>query len=357
MKVVLAGGSGTLGRAIAADLTSRGDEVVVLTRDPRPDLPVRQVTWDGRTVGDWAEELVGANVINLAGALVDRPATPANVELLTRSRVEPTRALVKAAEGLDTHPEVWLQMSTLAIYGHAGNAALTETAPIPADGPPQMTGVATAWEAAAGTTPARRLALLRTGVVLDRGSPAMRRLTGLVRWGLGGRVGSGQQWVSWIHIADFLRIVRRCLDDPQLSDVVHVTAPHPVRNVTLMSSLRTVLRRPPAPPTPAPLVRLGARFLRTDPALALTGRHCVPAKLMQAGFEFRHPMLLPALRDLLRDLEAVFGPRSWRAAIRSSAFARRRRSYVPVLYAGPLTTPRGADRSSRSRTAGSKTAS
>lgn len=299
MKVVLAGGSGNLGRRIATDLSERGHDVVILTRSPRPDAPARQVKWDGTTAGDWTTELPGAAVINLAGALVDRPPTPRNIELLTTSRVEPTRALAQAVQESGTPAPVWLQMSTLAIYGHSGDAALDESAPIPDKGPPQMTGVAVAWEEAAGTAPAERKVLLRTGMVLDRDSPIMGRLTGLTRWGLGGRIGSGHQWISWIHIDDFLAIVRRCLTDPELSDVVHATGPHPVRNATMMASLRTLMHRPLSPPAPVPLVRIGARLLRTDPALALTGRHCVPAKLMRAGFEFRHPKILPALRDLL----------------------------------------------------------
>jgi len=148
VKIVLAGGSGSLGRRIAADLASRGDEVVILTRSPRSALPYRQVEWDGVTVGPWAAELEGAAIVNLAGALVDRRPTPANVELLKRSRVEPIQALVSAAETLTTPPTVWIQASTLAIYGDGGEAILDESSP-PADGPPQMAGVARAWEAAA----------------------------------------------------------------------------------------------------------------------------------------------------------------------------------------------------------------
>ncbi|HVF14713.1 MAG TPA: NAD-dependent epimerase/dehydratase family protein, partial [Acidimicrobiales bacterium] len=169
MKIVLAGGSGSLGRRIAADLAARGDEIVVLTRSARPGIPHRQVEWDGVTVGPWASELEGAVVVNLAGELVDRRPTAANVELCTRSRVEPTTALAIAAAGLATPPAVWVQASTLAIYGDAGEAVLDETSP-PADGPPQMAGVARAWEAAAEAArdTAGRMVVMRTGIVLDR---------------------------------------------------------------------------------------------------------------------------------------------------------------------------------------------
>ena len=299
MKVVLAGGTGSLGRRLAADLASDGHDIVILTRSPRPSIEWRQVEWDGRTVGPWAAELDGAALVNLAGELVDRRPTAANVELLRRSRVEPTSALAAAAASAATPPPVWLQSSTLAIYGDAGDTVLDESAPA-ADGPPQMAGVAKAWEAAASGAATDRLVVMRTGIVLDRGTPALNRLAGIVRWGLGGRVGNGRQWVSWIHVADFLAVVHRALDDPDLSGIVHVTGPNPVRNAELMAELRSVLRRPPAPPTPVALVRLGALLLGTDPALALTGRRAVPARLLGAGFAFRHPELRPALEDLLR---------------------------------------------------------
>lgn len=298
MKVVLAGGSGALGTRIAADLAARGHEVVVLTRSPRPDSPYRHVRWDGEHVGPWQAELAGAAVVNLAGELVDRRPTPTNIELLTRSRVMPTTALARAAEGLTTPVTTWIQLSTLAIYGDAGEPVLDETA-APADGPPQMAGVATAWESAATDVPADRLVVLRTAVVFDRDTPALDRLTNVVRWGVGGRIADGRQWVSWLHISDLLGIVRTVLADTELSGVLHATSPHPVRNDELMRTLRQLLRRPAAPPTPAWLVRIGSRVLDTDPALALTGRRCVPGRLREYGFEFEFPELRPALTNLL----------------------------------------------------------
>lgn len=296
MKVILAGGAGALGRRIAADLSARGDEVVVLTRRRRDDLPWRQLVWDGVSVGPWAAELDGAALVNLAGELVDRRPTAAGIALLTRSRVEPTRALAQAA--LEHPPQVWVQMSTLAIYGDGGEDVITEAHPV-ADGPPQMAGVARPWEAAAAGALAGRQVVLRTAVVFDPGAPALNRLTGLVRWGLGGRVGSGRQWVSWLHITDLLAIVRLALDDPELSGIVHATSPHPVRNRELMATLREVLHRPAAPPTPAVLARVGALVLRTDPDLALTGRRCVPERLARSGFVFRYPHLGEALKSCL----------------------------------------------------------
>lgn len=310
MKVVVAGGSGALGRALCASLTRSGHDVVVLTRHLR-DSPYRQREWDGATLGPWMEELSGSAVVNLAGELVDRRPTRANIELLTRSRVDPTQALARAAQEVADPPKVWVQASTLAIHGDAGEERVTEDS-APGDGPPQMVGVARAWEAAAADVRADRQVILRTSIVLDRDTPALRRLAGLVRFGLGGRVGSGQQWFSWIHVDDWLRIVHWCLGLPSStagaadvadsppSGVLVATAPHPVRNSELMSTLRSVLHRPAAPPTPELAVRLGSLVLRTDPALGLTGRRAVSTRLDDAGFVFEHPYLREALEDLLR---------------------------------------------------------
>jgi uncharacterized protein (TIGR01777 family) len=303
MKVVVAGGSGALGRRLCADLAARGHDVVVLTRTPRPG-PYRQVRWDGVTVGPWVTELDGAAVVNLAGELVDLRPTAKNLELLTRSRVEPTLALrAAAAEKLDAPVPVWLQASTAAIHGDAGETLIDEDTP-PADGPPQMAGVARAWEEAAAGAHAGRQVVLRTSIAFDRDTPALNRLARLVRFGLGGRIASGRQWISWLHIDDWLGIARWSLGVDELSapppsGVLLATAPNPVRNAELMAALRKALHRPAAPPTPEPLLRLGAVLLRTDPALALTGRRAVSRRLAEAGFEFRHPRLDGALDDLL----------------------------------------------------------
>jgi uncharacterized protein (TIGR01777 family) len=295
---VIAGGTGSLGRRVADDFAQRDHEIVILTRSRRPDIPHRQVEWDGRTVGAWASELEGAVLINLAGELVDRRPTTRNIELLRRSRVEPTQALVQAAEVLATPLVLWVQMSTLAIYGDAGQGVVEEGHPV-ADGPPQMAGVARPWEEAASGARADRQVMLRTSIVLDKGAPAFERLTHLTKFGLGGRISRGDQWVSWIHIDDFLAALRKVCDDPTLVGVLHVTSPNPIQNRDMMRELRSALQRPWSPPPPRPLVHIGALFMGTDPALALTGRRCVPSRLLEAGFTFKHPTFANALGDLL----------------------------------------------------------
>lgn len=298
-RVVIAGGSGSLGRAIVNHLTSRGYQIAVLTRRVREELDFEQLLWDGKTVDEsWGSALDGSILINLAGELVDRIPTRRNFELLKSSRVEPTVTLAKAAHEFGK-PALWLQASTLAIYGDAKELELDESS-TPASEPPQMTEVAKAWERSVSEEDAGRLIYLRTAVVLQKQTPALQRLVSMTKMFMGGTVAGGEQWVSWVHIADFLAALDFMIEHQEIHGIVHVTSPEPVRNRELMATLRKHLHRPWMPPTPALLVKVGAWLLfRTDPALALTGRRARPKKLMERGFVFAFSTLSSALDDLL----------------------------------------------------------
>ncbi|MEU2174290.1 DUF1731 domain-containing protein [Nocardia sp. NPDC019219] len=233
---------------------------------------------------------------------MDCRPTARNIAELRDSRVDSTRALVAAAATRDAPIDYWVQASTTAIWSDADETRCTESTPLPV-GLPQMTGVAEPWERSFDPAHAAHWTILRTSIVLDPQAPALRRLTQLTRVGLGGRVGSGNQWFSWIHIDDWLAIVRAALGlDPAIelpNGVLVAATDAPVRNRELMRLLRKHLHRPPAPPTPAPLLTLGAILLRSDPALGLTGRHATSEVLPKAGFTFRYPTLDKALGDLL----------------------------------------------------------
>lgn len=285
MKVVLAGGTGALGRRLSVRLAQSGFEVVVLSRRDVSVERARTVRWTGTDLGGFVEEMDGAHVVNLCGEIVDRRPSKRNVALLTSSRVVPTETLAQASCRVEV--QSFVQLSTMAIFGDAGDVVLTEDSP-PADGPPQQAGVAVAWEAAAAAIEARCLTILRPSIVLDPAAPVMARLAGLARWGLGGTVGSGRQWVSWLHVEDFERIAERCLMG-SLPGVVLATSPNPVQGREFMREIRTALHCRVGIPTPTPLVRLGAPLLGTDAALALTGRRALPKRLLDAGFEFNYP--------------------------------------------------------------------
>ncbi|MFX0576072.1 DUF1731 domain-containing protein [Nocardia nepalensis] len=305
LNVVIAGGTGALGKQIAADLTCRGQRVTILTRRRDPQLPFTQIEWDGKTVGEWVGALKNSGrtaLINLAGKLVDVRPTQRNIDELRSSRVDSTHALVAAAATLEAPIDYWIQASTTAIWSDAGEIRCTETTPLPI-GLPQMTGVAEPWERAFDAANATHSTILRTSIVLDPRAPALKRLAQLTKAGLGGRVGSGEQWFSWIHIEDWLAIVRAALGlDPNLTlpnGILVAATDSPVRNRDLMAALRKHLHRPPAPPTPAALLAIGAVLLRSDPALGLTGRHATSTVLREAGFTFRYPTLDDALTNLL----------------------------------------------------------
>lgn len=299
MRTIIAGGSGFLGSTLARSLRDRGHEVVVLSRSAEGSL-----RWDGRTLGEWTSHFETDEplaVVNLAGKLVDCRPTAANIAALRDSRVDATRALTEAARRRGRPVDRWIQASTTAIHSDAGEARLTEHSALPEVGLPQMTGVARPWEEAFDPSVAVRHTILRTSIVLAPGCPAWDRLALLARFGLGGTVGSGRQWFSWISLEDWLRVADAALGlDASLDlpdGVVVAAAPNPVRNAELMRSPRRAFHRPGLP-TPAPLLRLGAVALRTDPALALTGRHVTSSVLAEAGFRFADPVLDPLVRRI-----------------------------------------------------------
>ncbi len=301
--VVIAGGTGFLGRSLAAFLTARGDHVTVLGRGAgRAGDPWRHVVWDARTVGPWADALYGADaIVNLAGRTVDCVKTPDHCDEILRSRVESTLVLGDALASRQVTPRVWVQMSTAHIYGDPPSLVCTEGS---APGYGLAPFVGQAWEAAfARACPsATRGVVLRTSFVLGRGGGAFPTLRRLARVGLGGTAGHGRQGISWIHEHDMNRLFARAIDRDDVSGMYVATAPSPVSNAEFMRTLRRALRMPIGLPAPAGLIRLGAALvLRTDPELVLYGRYCVSTRLEQEGFTFEFPDVTSAIRDLVRE--------------------------------------------------------
>lgn len=306
-RIVIFGGSGFLGRSLAGFLLGTGAAVDIVARSaPRgvsPSARLRVLTWDGRTLGRWAEALDGAAaIVNLAGRTVDCVKTPEHCDEILRSRVESTRVIGRAVRSSAHPPPVWVQMSTAHIYGDPPAAICDEDAALGLGLAPD---VGRAWEAAfaEAALASQRTVVLRTSFVLGRGGGALATLARLARLGLGGTVGSGTQGMSWIHELDMNRIFEFALTDPRATGVFIASAPNPVDNRAFMRSLRRHAGGLAALglglPAPAPLVRLGAPLvLRTDPELALYGRYVLPRRLMEAGFTFRFPQLDGALADL-----------------------------------------------------------
>jgi len=305
-KVVIAGGSGFLGVSLANYLSEQGAEVVILSRnEPKVAGPWKNRRWDARTLGDWQDELDGADgLVNLTGRSVDCIKTPDHQDEILRSRVEATRVLGEAMRTIDSPPPVWVQMSTAHIYGDPPTVVCTEDSSLGCGLAPL---VGKAWEEAFHTSilPPQRGVVLRTSFVVGRdrgaGGGALATLGLLAKIGLGGRVGSGQQGMSWIHESDLNRLFDRALTDETMSGTYIASSPKPVSQIEFMRQLRRAVGMPLGLRAFGWMVRLGAHYiLRTDPELALYGRYVVPKRLRDDGFEFEWPRLEGALRNLLR---------------------------------------------------------
>jgi uncharacterized protein (TIGR01777 family) len=299
-RIVIAGGSGFLGRNLAAHLTSLGCEVIVLSRKrPLTELAWRHLTWDARTLGDWADCLDGASaLVNLTGRTVDCVKTPDHCDEILRSRVESTTVLGHALQHVKDPPPVWVQMSTAHRYGDPPDVMIDEDSAFGFGLAPFVGG---AWEGAFthAVPDGVRQVILRTSFVLGRSGGALPRLAKLTKLGLGGKVGHGRQGISWIHEADMNALFTWAIAEEGVKGPYLATAPNPVSNETFMRELRHALGVPIGLPAMEWMVRMGAPlFLKTDPELALYGRFCVSRRLREDGFEFQFPELRPALLNL-----------------------------------------------------------
>ncbi len=299
-KIVITGGSGFLGVNLARSLLAFGYEVCIVSRNPpRVQGGWRYVRWDAVSLGEWVKELEGAAaIVNLAGRSVDCVKTPDHCDEILRSRVESTRIIGQALRTIQTTPPVWVQMSTAHIYGDPPEAVCTEDSSL---GYGLAPFVGQAWESAyrKAVLPDMRQIILRTSFVLGKGGGALPRLALVTKLGLGGKVGHGNQGVSWLHEEDMNRLFLRAITDETMQGVYIATAPHPVSNAEFMRHLRKALGMPIGLPAMAWMVKAGAPLiLKTDPELALYGRYCVSKRLEQEGFVFKYPTIDVALQAI-----------------------------------------------------------
>jgi uncharacterized protein len=308
-RVILAGGSGFLGKVLSKYLTERGYEVIVLTRHPAPSAR-NEVLWDGQTLGPWAEQLNGTlAVINLAGRSVNCRYNEHNRRLILGSRVDSTRVLGEAIARCAKPPTVWLSSSTATIYKHSLDRAMDERGEIEATPEAKdafSVEVAQEWERVFDTapTPATRKVALRTAMVLGTQSASVLDvLHRLVLVGLGGRMGTGKQYVSWIHEEDFCRAIVWLVSNEDLRGPVNLSAPNPVPNRELMATLRSISGKSFGLPATQWMLEMGAFFIRTETELIIKSRLVVPGRLLESGFDFRFPKLEEALADLVPRIE------------------------------------------------------
>jgi uncharacterized protein (TIGR01777 family) len=301
VKVLLTGASGFIGSAVCDSLLVRGDSVVGLTRDPERARGTNpSVVWHGweptleRPPAEAFDGVTG--VVNLVGERIDQRWTDEAKERIRESRRTGTRNLVGAIAGLQEKPHVLVSQSAIGYYGDRGEAILDESAE-PGEG--FDSEVVREWEGAAGEAEALglRVAIVRTGHVLDPRGGLLAQLLTPFRLGVGGPIAGGRQYVSWIHIEDEAGLILWALDNEKAAGTFNATAPNPVTNRAFSKSLGSALGRPAAMPVPG--IALDAKFGREFGRVLRGGQRVLPRRATDLGFQFRHPELDEALADLL----------------------------------------------------------
>jgi uncharacterized protein (TIGR01777 family) len=319
LRIVLPGGSGQVGQMLARHFQAWGHHVTVLTRGPYT-APWHTVHWDGEHLGPWVETLEGADVcINLAGRSVNCRHNEDNRRALYESRIGSTRLLNHVIAALDDPPWVWLNASAATIYRRVRDEHRVDR---PMDEACDLAGgevspgmepwakrrdftarLARDWEKAffETETPRTRKVALRSAVTFSpTPGNVFAILSNLVRLSLGGKQGSGKQFVSWIHEADYARAVDFILDHEELDGPINIAAPNPLPNRAFMAALRDAWNVPNGLPAPSLAIWIGAFFLRTEAELVLGSCRAVPCRLLDAGFEFEFPEWPKAAEELVR---------------------------------------------------------
>jgi uncharacterized protein len=335
LRIVIPGGSGQVGRMLAQYFQEQGHRVVVLTRGPYA-APWPTVHWDGQSLGPWVETLEGADVcIHLSGRSINCRSTARNRRELYDSRIGPTRLLHQAVASLANPPRLWMNASTATIYRHSldkpmdeatGEIGGNEIMPAPSIAHLLPRSLASMlprslfsprrapekwnwtvqlvrdWESAFFSieTPRTRKIALRTSLVFSpEPGNVFAVLSGLVRTGFGGTQGSGWQYVSWIHEADYARALEFLIGHEEIEGPVNLASPGPLPNREFMAGLREAWDMPNGLPAPAPLLGIGMFFLRSESELVLKSRYVVPGRLLHAGFDFLFPEWPTAAEDLV----------------------------------------------------------
>ena len=298
MKIVIAGASGLVGSALTLSLRAAGHDVFHLVRGRTARAP-DEIAWDPAAGEIDQRGLEGAGaVINLAGENLGAGRwTAARRERILRSRVDSTRTLVSGMASLARKPEVFLSASAVGYYGNRGDEVLTEASGI---GHGFLPEVCLAWEthAEGATRLGVRTVRLRFGMILSREGGALPKMLPLFRLGLGGRLGSGRQWTSWVAIEDVAGVVGHALRDTRCVGPLNVVSPVPVMNAEFVSALGRELRRPALLPVPAVMLRLVLGRPLAEEAL-LSSLRAVPERLRELGYSFRHPTIASAFHAVL----------------------------------------------------------
>jgi uncharacterized protein (TIGR01777 family) len=309
LRIVIPGGSGQVGQVLARYLQERGHHVTVLTRGPHT-AQWQTVHWDGQNPGLWTQYLEGADVcINLTGRSVNCRYNAENRAAIYNSRILSTRLLGEVIAGLADPPLLWLNASTATIYKHALDRPMDEQTGELGGNESKVPDtwnfsirVAKDWEAAffEAPTPRTRKVAMRSAIILSpKPGNAFAIFSNLVRASFGGKQGNGRQFISWIHEDDFACAVEFIIAREDLDGPINIASPNPEPNRVFMAELREAWGTPNGFPLPAPLLEIGAFFMRTETELVLKSRRAIPGRLLHAGFEFQFPNWPHAAEDLV----------------------------------------------------------
>ena len=301
MHVLMTGGTGVIGQELTKSLLADGHEVTILTRNPdrKSGVPAgaRLLWWDAKTTEGWADVVESTDaVVHLAGeSLADGRWSDERKKRIRDSRVMSGQALVKGIEQATNRPQVLIQSSAVGYYGPHKDEIIDESGGAGSD---FLAHICFEWEAA--TAPVERLgvrrAVARTGIVLSQDGGALPRILLPFKMFAGGKMGSGNQWWSWIHIADEVRALRFLIDQEAASGPFNLTAPNPMKNKDFAKTVGSVMGRPSLLPVPSPALSTALGEMST---VLLDGQRVVPGRLLELGFEFKYPELDVALKDLL----------------------------------------------------------
>ncbi|MCW3077957.1 MAG: hypothetical protein JWO32_2566 [Bacteroidetes bacterium] len=289
-KLVIAGGSGFIGKALTEFFKNDFDSIVILSRNKNHrDGKINYVQWDAFSMGDWCTHLEEATaVINLSGKSVDCRFTKKNKQLIFSSRIDSTKIIGEAILKCSSPPLLWINASSAALYPDSETEEMSENSNETGTG--FMADVTTAWEKVVKDTElsSTRKIYLRTTLVFDNSEGVLPVLMGLAKKGIGGTLGTGSQQVSWIHIEDFCRIIKWMIENENAEGAYNMASPEPVTNKKLTYLIRKKVNAFLGLPSPEWLLKIGAFFMRTEPEMILSSRYVVPQRLLQEGFVFKY---------------------------------------------------------------------
>jgi len=302
-KLIIPGGSGFLGLQLARHFGAKGWMVYILSRQEKEsEGNIQFLRWDGKTLGAWAKEIDGADaIVNMAGRTVNCRYNETNKKQILDSRIDSTRILGKAIKKATNKPKIWINSSSATIYQDTRGALPANNEYDGQIGTDFSMNICKAWEKEFNAAPSdtvRKIALRSAIVIGKESGGAMEYLINLSKLWLGGTQGDGQQFISWVHLKDFGRVVEFLIEQEHISGVINCAAPNPVTNQIFMKELRKAVGRSWGLPIPKFLLAFGAVFLRTQTELVLKSRKVVSKRLEEEGFQFEYATVETAFKDI-----------------------------------------------------------